>query len=139
MFIFTVTVPSEGFIMRERVEMKRAFSVNFFRGLIILTSVFLVLILVMLLFEDSIRNVEDRRNALLLASQIFSTLSGSYYPEVGVYDSTAVSGGVQYGIRRTVSEISPGIREMHIYVGRNDGSNRIELVRKYYDLEIRNL
>ncbi|MEN8209336.1 MAG: hypothetical protein ABFR50_08795 [Candidatus Fermentibacteria bacterium] len=125
--------------MRERVEMKRAFSVNFFRGLIILTSVFLVLILVMLLFEDSIRNVEDRRNALLLASQIFSTLSGSYYPEVGVYDSTAVSGGVQYGIRRTVSEISPGIREMHIYVGRNDGSNRIELVRKYYDLEIRNL
>ncbi|RKZ07865.1 hypothetical protein DRQ25_10515 [Candidatus Fermentibacteria bacterium] len=114
--------------------MKRAFSGSFFRGLIILSSVFLLLTLVLLLFANSIRNMEDRKNALLLANQIFSTLNGSFYPEVGVFDSTAVSGGVQYGIRRTVSEVSSGIREMHIYVGRNDGSNRIVLVRKYYDL-----
>ncbi|MCK5116719.1 MAG: hypothetical protein KAR44_08970 [Candidatus Aegiribacteria sp.] len=125
--------------MRGLAEMKRSLSGSFFRGLIILSSVFLLLTLVLLLFAESIRNVEDRKNALLLANQIFSTLSGSFYPEVGVYDSSAVSGGVQYGIRRTVSEVSPGIREMHIYVGRNDGSNRIELVRKYYDLENRNL
>lgn len=134
MFRFTVTVLTEGSIMREQVKMKRAFSGSFFRGFIILSSIFLLLTLVLLLFANSIRNMEDRKNALLLANQIFSTLSGSFYPEVGVFDSTAVSGGVQYGIRRTVSEVSPGIREMHIYVGRNDGSNRIELVRKYYDL-----
>ncbi len=125
--------------MRGRSEMKLSLSGSFFRGLAILSSIFLLLTLVLLLFADRIRNVEDRRNALLLANQIFSSFSGSFYPEVGVYDSTAVSGSVQYGIRRTVSEVSPGIREMHIYVGRNDGSNRIELVRKYYDLEIRNL
>ncbi len=129
----------EGSIMRGRSEMKRSLSGSFFRGLIILSSIFLLLTLVLLLFSNSIRNVEDRKNALLLANQIFSTCSESFYPEVGVYDSTAVSGVVQYEIRRTVSEISPGIREMHLYVGRNDGSNRIELVRKYYDLEIRNL
>jgi len=127
-------VLTEGSITREQVKMKRAFSGSFFRGLIILSSIFLLLTLVLLLFANSIRNMEDRKNALLLANQIFSTLNGSSYPEVGVFDSTAVSGGVQYGIRRTVSEVSPGIREMHIYVGRNDGSNRIELVRKYYDL-----
>ncbi len=125
--------------MRGRAEMKRSFSGSIFRGLIILSSVFLLLTLVLLLFAESIRNVEDRKNALLLANQIFSTWSESFYPEVGVYDSTAISGGVQYGIRRIVSEVSPGIREMYLYVGRNDGSNRIELVRKYYDLEIRNL
>ena len=116
--------------------MKYSLSGSFFRGLIILSSVFLLLTLVLLLFAESIRNVEDRKNALLLANQIISTCNESFYPDVGVYDSTAVSGGVQYGIRRTVSEVSPGIREMHIYVGRNDGSNRIELVRNYYDLEI---
>lgn|GEM_PF-2960262 len=134
MFRFTVMVLTEGSITREQVKMKRAFSGSFFRGLIILSSVFLLLTLVLLLFANSIRNMEDRKNALLLANQIFSTLNGSFYPEVGVFDSTAVSGGVQYGIRRTVSEVSSGIREMHIYVGRNDGSNRIVLVRKYYDL-----
>jgi len=134
MFRFTVMVLTEGSITREQVKMKRAFSGSFFRGLIILSSIFLLLTLVLLLFANSIRNMEDRKNALLLANQIFSTLNGSFYPEVGVFDSTAVSGGVQYGIRRTVSEVSSGIREMHIYVGRNDGSNRIVLVRKYYDL-----
>lgn len=131
--------PAEGSNMRGRAEMKHYFSGSLFRGLVILSSIFLLLTLVLLLFSGSIRNVEDRKNALLLANQIFSTWSGSFYPEVGVYDSTAVSGGIQYGIRRTVSEVSPGIREMHIYVGRNDGSNRIELVRNYYDLEIRSL
>ena len=122
--------------MRGWSEMKLSLSGGFFRGFIILYSIFLLLILVLMLFSNSIRNVEDRKNALLLSNRIFSTCSGSFYPEIGVYDSTAVSGSIQYGIRRTVNEVSPGIREMHIYVGRTDGSNRIELVRKYYDLEI---
>ena len=130
---------TEGSCMRGRADMQHSLSGSLFRGLIVLSSIFLLLTLVLLLFSDSIRNMEDRKNALLLANQILSTWSGSFYPEVGVYDSTAISGGVQYGIRRTVSEVSPGIREMHLYVGRNDGSNRIELVRKYYDLEIRNI
>ena len=125
--------------MRGQSEMKYSLSGSFLRGLIILSSVFLLLTLVLLLFADSIRNVEDRKNALLLANQFFSTCSESFYPDVGVYDSTASSTLVTITLRHAVSEVSPGVRAMHIYVGRNDGSNRIELVRKYYDLEIRNL
>jgi hypothetical protein len=117
--------------------MKRSF-LNSSSRILVLLSVFLILVLVVLLFTNRIRSIEDRRNALLLADQILSSWSRSDYPEVGVFNSTSVSGSVQYGIRRTVIEISPGIREMHVYVKRNNGSD-IELVKKFYDQEIRNL
>ena len=122
--------------LRGRVEMVHSFLSSSFRILVLL-SVFLILVFVVLLFTNRIRSIGDRKNALLLASQVLSSWSRSDYPEVGVFNSTAVSGSVQYGIRRTVIEISPGIREMHIYVKRNSGSD-IELVKKFYSQEIRN-
>jgi hypothetical protein len=124
-------------ILRGRVEMKNSFLNGSFRVLA-LFSVFLMLVLLVFLITSRIRNIEDRKNALLLAGQILTSWSRSDYPEIGVYNSTAVSGSVQYGIRRIVSEVSPGIREMHLYVRRNNDIG-IELVKKFYDQEKQNL
>ena len=107
-------------------------------NILALLSLFLLLAAVVHLFSSSIRNIENRKNALLLADQIMSSWSGSDYPEIGAFSTTAVSGNVQYGIRRTVIDVSPGVREMHVYVKR-DGDCDVELVRKFYDQELQNI
>ena len=117
--------------------MKRSFS-GIYLSILALLSVFLLLVMVVNLFSDRIRSIEIRKNALLLADQILSSWSGGDYPEIGAFSTTAVSGNVQYQISRTVFEISPGVREMHVYVKRNGESN-IELVKNFYNQEIQNL
>jgi hypothetical protein len=110
----------------------RYLSASLFRVVPMMLLLFTLLAFVTFLFSDRISDIEGRKNALLLADQIVSSWDQDDYPEIGVFDSTAVSGVSEFEIRRIVSEVSPGVREMHVYIG-NVESSRLELVRRFYE------
>ncbi|MBN2586425.1 MAG: hypothetical protein JXA64_08075 [Candidatus Fermentibacteraceae bacterium] len=106
---------------------------TFFRVFGGLLVVFVLLGVLLVMFTSRMRELEARKNALLLAGQIVSEWSEIDYPQTGVFDSTAIAGGIRFDIRRTVIEPSPGVREMRLYIGR-DGGRSIELARKFADI-----
>lgn len=102
------------------------------RALVGLLLVSLLLGFLLHLFLGRIGSLEDRRNSLLLAGQIFASRFSGPAPEVGVHDSTAVLGGEVYSIRRIVYEVSPDIIEMRMLIGGDDDAG-VQLVRRFYD------
>ncbi len=104
----------------------------FFRILLGLSSVLMILTVALLFFTYRIGKIEDRRNELLLGSHILSEWDSRQLPSTGVFDSVVVAGCRKFDIRRIVSDIRPGEREMRLLIGR-EGRMELELVKRYYE------
>lgn len=100
-----------------------------------LTAAAVTLTVLLWLFTGRMESMRDRRDALLLAGSVIASMEGAPFPETGLFDSATVAGGCRMRIRRVVSEVSPGVREMRLFVGKERGTE-IELVRRYYDTGI---
>ena len=72
--------------------MNRISSRHLLRLTLGLASAALLLGTVVFVFTGRIQELEDRRNALLLASTMVAEWEGVRYPETGIFDSTAVAG-----------------------------------------------
>ncbi len=55
-------------------------------------------------------------------------------PEAGVFLDTENIRGIEFGIRKTVIAISPGIRELNVSVN-YENNVCVELVRRFYGME----
>ncbi|OPL18869.1 MAG: hypothetical protein AVO35_02745 [Candidatus Aegiribacteria sp. MLS_C] len=91
---------------------------------------FLVLAVLLVMYNGEISRLESRKYSLLLAGQLVSDWDSMDYPGTGVFDSTAVVGGIRFDIRRMVHEIEPGLMEMRLYIG-EDGDWDVELARRF--------
>ena len=85
-------------------------------------------------FVQGSRKIEQRRSALLIANSMISLYNSERLPEAGVFLDTENTGGMEFRIRRTVTVISPGIRELNISVNYENNVG-VELVRRFYGME----
>ena len=88
----------------------------------------------MLLFSEQVGRVDERRNAIFLASQIITRWDELDWPDTGMHDSAVVSGDEEFRIRRVVTEILPGVREMRLLIS-SDERTSIEIIRRFYNDE----
>lgn len=98
-------------------------------GFLLILSVMSIL---MILFSGQVGMVDERRNALLLAGQVVAGWEDRGWPDTGIHDSTVVSGDRGFRIRRVVTELLPGVREMRLLISSEERTS-IELVRRFYD------
>jgi len=84
-------------------------------------------------FSGTVNDMEFRRGALLLASRAALEFQDEDYPDVGISISSVRSGGRVYSVQRSIVELSPGVREMRIFVGQ--GEDGIEFIRRFYSEE----
>lgn len=83
--------------------------------------------------QGSIR-IEQRRSALLIANSVISSYNSGNLPEAGVFLDTESIGGMEFEIRKTVTQISPGIRELSVSVNCENNAG-VELVKRIYGME----
>lgn len=98
-----------------------------------LGAAIIVMMLLLVMYNTRISELENRKNALLLAGQLISRWDGMENSATGIFDTTAVVGGIRFDVRRTVSEVTPGIMEMRLYIG-EDGDWSVELARRFSTL-----
>ncbi len=85
-------------------------------------------------FVQGSRRIEQRRSALLIANSVVSSYNSGNLPETGVFLDTENTGGLEFRIRQTVTEISPGILELSVSVNCENNVG-VKLVRRFYGME----
>ncbi|NOQ21739.1 MAG: hypothetical protein GQ565_03675 [Candidatus Aegiribacteria sp.] len=78
--------------------------------------------------------IEQRRSALLIANSAISSYNSGNLPEAGVFLDTENTGGIEFRIRKTVTAISPSVRELRVSVNCENNVG-VELVRRFYGME----
>ncbi len=86
-------------------------------------------------FFQGSKKIEQRRSALLIANSVISAYDSGNLPEAGVFLDTESIGGMEFRIRKTVTLISPGIRELSVSVNCENNVG-VELVRRFYGMEM---
>ncbi|MCK4671729.1 MAG: type II secretion system protein [Candidatus Aegiribacteria sp.] len=84
-------------------------------------------------FIQGSRRIEQRRSALIIANSAISSYNSENLPEAGVFLDTENIGGMEFRILKTVTAISPGIRELSVSVN-SENNVGVELVRRFYEL-----
>jgi len=98
-----------------------------------MAAAFLLLTGVLLTYRERMERQEKRRGALMVAGGVLYRWDGRDFPETGVFDSTVLVGETLFQVRRTVRDVSPGVREMKLFVG-EEGDRYVELTRLFTEL-----